>query len=346
MRASGIIKKAICLILAAAAALTLVSCKREPAKRTAVFYDYFDTVITLTAYTDDAARFEEAKAEAETVFSRLHRLFDIYNEYEGMVNLAAVNASAGESVHVDGDIIDLLRRGKEYCALTGGAVNIAMGAVLRLWHECRAGAEADPASARLPGEAELKSASEHCDINDLLIDEENGTVTLADLEMSVDVGAIAKGFAADRAARALSEFGFPFMLNCGGAVTAYGSKPDGGAWKAGVTDPMNTEGYAAVVPITEGSLSTSGSYLRYFTVGGREYGHIIDPDTLYPAETIASVTVFVPGEGGACLSDALSTACFILGTEKGMELIINCSGAEALFESTDGVISKTEGFPG
>ena len=332
-------------MLAAAAALTLVSCKRETAKRTAVFYDYFDTVITLTAYTDDAARFEEAKNGAEAVFMRLHRLFDIYNEYEGMTNLASVNLAAGESVSADGDIIALLRLGKEYCALTGGSVNVAMGAVLSLWHECRDAAEEDPASARLPDAEKLNEASKHCDINGIIIDEANGTVKLNDPEMSIDVGALAKGYAADRAAEALSAYGFPFMLNCGGAVLVSGAKPNGDRWKAGVTDPLNKDGYAAVALLSEGALSTSGSYLRYFTVGGREYGHIIDPDTLYPAERIASVTVFVTGKGSACLADALSTACFILGTDKGMALIEN-AGAEAIFEAADGVLTKTDGFPG
>ena len=342
---SVIIKRLVCIALISAAVLSLTACGRAPKKRTAVFYEYFDTVITLTAYTDDEELFNEARDSAEAIFENLHRLFDIYNEYKDCVNLASVNSRAGESVAVPHDIMELLRLGKEYDALTGGSVNIAMGAVLRLWHDARERSALDPDGAALPDDTALKEASLHCRIGDVVLDEKNGTVTLNDPEMSIDVGAIAKGYAADRAAEALSSYGFPFMLNCGGAVLVSGAKPDGSPWKAGIADPQNENEYAAVAELDSGSLSTSGSYLRYFTVNGIEYGHIIDPATLYPADKTASVSVCVKGAGNACLADALSTACFILGAEEGMALINSVDGAEALFENADGSITATNGFP-
>ncbi len=234
--------------------------------------------------------------------------------------------------------MELLRLGKEYEAMTNGAVNIAMGAVLRLWHEARE-------NSVLPERAALEEAGKHCGIDDVLIDVENGSVTLADPEMSVDVGAIAKGYAADRAAETLKPFGFPFMLNCGGAVLVSGAKPDGSPWLAGIADPLNGEEYSAVARLSSGSLSTSGSYLRRFTVDGVEYGHIIDPETLFPAVGTASVSVYTAGEGTSCLADALSTACFILGQENGSALINGIDGAEALFEAANGAVNTTDGFP-
>lgn len=323
--------------------MLLSACKHVPEKRTYTIFDCFDTVITLTAYTDDAEAFDRAAKEAEETFTRLHRIFDIYNRYDDISGLAEVNARAGKPVRVEPEAAELLALGKEYEHLTGGRVNIAMGAVLKLWHECRENAAADPSSAAIPSEDDLIAASRHCDIKELIVDEPAHTVMLADPNMSVDVGAIAKGYAADKAAEKLREYGFPFMLNCGGAVLTYGVKPDGNDWSAGIADPAGGDGFAAVVTVDGAALSTSGSYLRNFTVDGVSYGHIIDPATLYPPEGTASVSVLVNGIGGAALADALSTACYIMGKDEGIAFVKDV-GAEALFVLPSGGIEATEGM--
>ncbi len=340
MRISGF-KKIISLVTAALMLAALVPGCAKAAKRTVSWFEYFDTVITLTAYTEDAVSFKEAAEETEEVFRRYHRLFDIYNEYEDIVSLAAVNRLAGESVQVDPELIELIELGRRFEELTGGAVNIAMGAVLSLWHDARTAAEAG-GPAGTPDPALLQEAAKHCGISDVQTDRAASRVRLADEGMSLDVGAIAKGFAADRAAEKLKARGFPFLLNCGGAVLAYGEKPGGVSWTAGIADPKGSGGFAATVELNGEALSTSGSYLRSFTVDGVEYGHIIDPETLFPAELdgaegerLASVSVKCGGEGCACLADALSTACWIMGAERGAELVKRV-GASAVFILADG----------
>ncbi|MBO4562342.1 MAG: FAD:protein FMN transferase [Clostridia bacterium] len=328
--------------LLAAAFLFACACVPEREKRTATFFDYFDTVITLVSYSDKAA-FDEAAAAAEEIFSSLNKLFDIYHEYDNVVNLAAVNRMAGERTEVDPAIAELVSAGKEYFELTRGAVNIAMGAVLRLWHDARINAEEDPEHASLPDEAALAEAAKHCSIDDVIV--EGNTVLLRDPEMSLDVGAIAKGYAADRVAEKLGEMGVSFMLNCGGAVLTNGKKPGGEDWIAGIADPAAAgEGFAAKVAVDSAALSTSGSYLRSFTVDGKTYGHIIDPATLRPAEGTASVSVLCVGIS-AMTADALSTACFVLGAGIGGELIEGVEGASALFVLPSGEKIASGGFP-
>lgn len=322
-----------------------VSCEHLPEKRTHTVFGCFDTVITITAYTDDEEAFTAAAAEAEDTFVRLHRLFDIYNKYEDVHGLAELNASAGEMTDLDPEAARLLSDCIGYNGLTDGTVNVAMGAVLLLWHECRENAAAHPAGAALPDETALCEAALHCDITKLTVAADGRSAMLADPAMSVDVGAAAKGYAADRAAEGLKKYGFPFMLNCGGAVLTYGKKPDGTDWLAGVADPLGGEDFAAVVPVNGAALSTSGSYLRSFTVDGRDYGHIIDPETLFPPEGTASVSVLVTGDDCAALADVLSTACYILGPEKGTELINGVPSAEALFVLPSGELTATPGFP-
>lgn len=334
--------KPILLILLAAILAASVSCARRAEKFSISWFDYFDTVITLTVYAPDADAFGKMSKETQECFERYHRLFDIYNEYEGLVNLASVNRMAGEEVAVDGEIIKLLELGKEFERLTDGRLNIAMGAVLALWHDARENASADPGSAAIPDTGALIAASEHCDIEKMILDREKGTVMLSDPIMRIDVGAIAKGYAADRAAEILASYGCPFLLNCGGAVLASGLKPDGGQWTAGILDPAG-EGFAETVAVTDAALSTSGSYLRSFSVGGKEYGHIIDPETLMPAEMVASMSVTVPIASGACLADALSTACFISGLDGAEELLSGVEGAEGIVIGTDGEVRSVSG---
>ena len=336
-------KKHICILLAAILLAALIPACSPAEKRSASYFDLFDTVITLTAYADDRT-FARMNEEAEASFRHYNELFDVYNEYEGVNNLAVVNRRAGEATAVEPDVIGLIEKGVELEKLTDGRVNIAMGAVLRLWHDCRINAEKDPYNAVIPTAEALDEAALHCWIDDVVVDREGGTVLLRDPLMSLDVGAIAKGYAADKISEELKGYGVPFLLNCGGAILTYGEKPGFKPWAAGIDDPFG-DGFSATVKLVNSALSTSGSYLRSFTAEGKEYGHIIDPDTLMPADVLESVSVIMTGEWMACSADALSTACFILGAEEGMRLIDGIEGAEAMFVMKDGSLLFSEGFP-
>lgn len=307
-------------------------------KYTATYLDLFDTVTTIVGYAGSEAEFEET---AQAIYDELleyHRLFDIYASYEGINNLKTVNDNAGIApVEVDRRIIDLLLDCRSYYELTGGKVNVVMGSVLYLWHEARDRGINDPGNAKLPDSAKLEEAARHCSFDSLVIDEETGTVYISDSVQRLDVGAIAKGWAAQRAAE-LAPRGL--LISVGGNVCATGPKDEAGTpWVVGVDNP-DGGGYLHTITVTEGSVVTSGDYQRYYVVDGEAYHHIIDPVTLYPSDHWRSVTVVCADSG---LADALSTALFLLPLAEGKALLEKC-GAEAMWVNAEGDSFYSPGF--
>lgn len=324
-------KKATCILLCLALMAALAGCGQPaPSRRQSVFVDLFDTVTVVAGYAETDEAFNQTAQALHDCLLDYHRLFDIYETYDGINNLKTVNDSAGIApVAVNREIIELLLLAREIYAQTDGAVNVAMGSVLAVWHDYRTAGLADPAHAALPPEETLRRAAEHCDIQNLVIDEQAGTVYLADPEMRLDVGAIAKGYAAGRAAETLAEAGVNrLLLSVGGNVCTVGGHPEGRPWSVGVQDPENLEGFVCAVSVYTGCVVTSGNYQRYYTVGGVDYHHIIDPDSLMPADHFNAVTVVCADSG---LADALSTALFVLPYARGSALIESIDGAEAMW---------------
>ena len=302
------------------------------------YWGAFDTVTTISGF---AASQEELDTIAQPIYDQLvwyHQLFDIYNDYPGLNNLKTVNDQAGIApVQVDGQILELLQDCKAYYEVTDGLVNAAMGGVLRLWHDARTAAKADPQQAALPDAQALEEAARHTNWDAVILDVENSTVYLADPSMSLDVGAIAKGWATQKVAE-----GAPagLLLSVGSNICATGPKPDGSGWKIGVQDPDDPAGYLATVSLQQGAAVTSGDYQRYYTVDGQDYHHIIHPATGYPATYWRSVTILCSDSG---LADMLSTALFLLPLEEGRALLARFD-AEAMWVDAVGNICKTEGF--
>ena len=305
----------------------------------ATFLDVFDTVTTVSGVTDSEETFRQRVGQIHDVLMRYHQLFDIYNAYPGINNLKTVNDHAGIGpVQVDGEVIRLLLDCRDYYELTDHAVNAAMGSVLNLWHEARTAGLDDPEHAALPEEAALQNAAAHTDWAAVEIDEEAGTVFITDPELRLDVGAVAKGWAAQRAAEATPE---GFLISVGGNVCATGPKDDSGTpWVVGITNPDGGSEYLHTLYDTDSAIVTSGDYQRYYVVDGEIYHHIIDPATLYPAGRFCSVTVICRDSG---LADALSTALFVLPREEGEALAQSC-GAEAMWVDTEGNCFYTPGF--
>ena len=305
---------------------------------TATFLTLFDTVTTVIGRADSQEAFE---VTAQAVHDKLlvyHRLFDIYNDYDGIRNLKTVNDNAGIApVQVDGTIIRLLQDCKEYYRITGGRVNVAMGSVLQLWHEARNDGLDDPANAYLPGADALAEAAKHTDPGCIVIDEAASTVYLSDPDMRLDVGAIAKGWAVEEVAK---DSPSGLLISVGGNVCATGPKDEAGTpWVVGIQNP-DGGAYLHTVYVTEGSVVTSGDYQRAYAVDGQIYHHIIDPDTLYPSGHWRSVTVVC---SDSALADALSTALFLLPLEEGKALL-ETQKAHAMWVDGDGNIYYSAEF--
>ena len=327
-----------CCILLLILCFLLGGCAPAAQKQyNAVYLDLFDTVTTIIGSGDSEEQFRQ---EAQAIYDQLlvyHRLFDIYNDYEGIANLKTVNDQAGIApVAVDSAIIELLLDCKEYYEVTDGKVNAAMGSVLKLWHEARNHGMENPDDAKLPDADALVQAAEHISFKSIVIDETASTVYISDPEASLDVGAIAKGWAAQRVAENAPK---GMLISVGGNVCATGAKADGSAWVVGVQNPDGGE-YLRKIPITDGAVVTSGDYQRTYTVDGKQYHHIIDPATGMPSTYWRSVTVVC---ADSALADALSTALFVLPLEEGKALAKEC-GAEVLWLDADGIVYTTEGI--
>ena len=324
-------------------ALLLGGCAARPSaaqdkQYTATFLTLFDTVTTIVGRAESEEAFHAKAQDIHDTLLYYHQLFDIYTDYEDINNLKTVNDNAGIApVKVDSAIIDLLTDCKAYCGATNGSVNVALGSVLYLWHEARNDSLNDPANAYLPDDAALREASLHTNFDDVIIDEAASTVFIADSALRLDVGAVAKGWAVQRAAEQTPE---GMLISVGGNVCATGPKDANGTpWVIGIQNP-DGEDYLHTVYLEHGSVVTSGDYQRAYSVGGRLYHHIIDPETLYPSVYFRSVTVICEDSGTA---DALSTALFVLPVEEGQKLLEKYA-AEAMWVDTDGKISYSPGF--
>lgn len=321
-------KKSVSLLLCL---LLLCGCSgglKQPTDQTqytATFLDIFDTVTTVVGKADGKEAFEASIQPIYNELERYHKLFDIYNEYEGINNLKTVNDKAGISpVKVDTAILDMLEDCKAYCTATNGTFNPAMGSVLKLWHDARENGVNDPSNACLPDAAALKAASQHMNPDNIILDRRGSTVYISDPKLKLDVGGIAKGWAVEKVCKNAPK---GLLISVGGNVCATGPKDENGAaWSVGIQNP-NGKNNLHVLSITSGSVVTSGSYQRAYTVNGKLYHHIIDPVTLYPGELWTSVTVVCDDSG---LADVLSTSLFLLDREKGQELL-DKFGAEALW---------------
>lgn len=311
----------------------------------------FDVHTTIIGYTTSKTEFDSyAYAAANRIFY-LHKLFDIYNDYEGINNLKTVNDNAGvRPVEVDADIIALLDLALAVPSYEeGGRVNVALGAVLRIWHDYRKAGGDDPAHAQIPPMDILAEAAKHTDPANVIIDREAGTVFLQDAEMSLDVGSVGKGYAAQQAMEAAIEAGAHSMLiNMGGNVVTRGRPMEQGKerWAIGIQNPEpSADGTVKIMDtiyVNDATIVTSGDYQRFYIVDGVRYNHIIDPETLMPAQKYEAVTVVCEHSG---VADLLTTQLFVAGKEPQVsQKMIAEANAELLYVGHDGETEATEGY--
>ena len=326
--------------------LCSVFLKKEPEQYMKAYIDIFDTVTQFIGYADTQEKFTEHAEILRDELETYHMYYDIYTvPSEGINTLRTINENAGIApVKVDQKIIDLLKFSIDLYHQTDGEINIAMGSVLKIWHVYRNNGINMPEYAALPPMEELQEAAKHTDINNIIIDEDASTVYLADPEMSLDVGSIGKGFAVQKVAEYARELGYNnLIINCGGNVATIGPKVTGENWVLGIQNPdLEAENNVLTnVSFLDGCLVTSGDYQRYYVVDGVEYCHIIDPDTLMPANYFKSVSIICDHSG---LADALSTALFNMQYEEGLALINSLENAEAIWVFEDGTVKYSENF--
>jgi thiamine biosynthesis lipoprotein len=252
-------------------------------------------------------------------------------------DLAAVNAQAGIApVTVHGDVIEVIERALYYAEITGGAFDPTVGPLAALWG---IGQE----EARIPPEEAIAETLPLINWRDVRLDKEAGTVFLTRPGMALDLGAIAKGYAADEAARIIRSARIPRgIVDLGGNIFALGVKQGNQPWRVGIQNPLGQRGsYIGVLEVRDKTLVTSGIYERYFEAEGKKYHHILSTRDGYPvSKGLLSVTIIADQSIDA---DSLSTGVFALGYEKGRTLVESLDNTEALFVFEDLRIRGTAG---
>jgi len=285
----------------------------------------FNTFINIVGYCDSEETFNKYYNEGISAFQYYNQLFDIYNNYQDLNNLKTINDNAGiQAVKVDSSIIELLLQAKAFSELSNGFFDITAGAVISLWHDARIASQDlnnNGENGFLPDINALENASKHIGFENVIIDEENKTVFITDANTQIDVGGIAKGFAAEKIAQQLENDGLEYgVVNAGGNNRIINSKPDGSQFVVGIENPSFKTPTLLSVTANDDSLSfvTSGDYQNYFWIDDANYNHIINLNTLYPADYYHSVTVICKN---STYADALSTSLFSLSYEEGTDLI-------------------------
>lgn len=331
-------KKILSLVLSFVLLFSLFGCTNTKyTKYSKSFLELFDTASSITAYDTSQENFDKKYNELYKVIKKYSELFDIYNGYEDIINIKYLNDNAyKEPIEVDKEIIDLLNFSKRAYAVTNGKVNIAMGSVLSIWHDYREDGEA------LPPKSKLIEENKHTNIDDIIIDNKNSTVFFKDKELKIDVGAVAKGYVCNKIYEYITKNNLwqNAVISLGGNIITVGSKPNGNDFVIGIENP-NSNDYLMKVNAKENtSVVTSGSYQRYYTVNGKNYSHIIDPDTLYPAEYFTSVTVI---SSDSALADAFSTALFCMSYDDGIKLVESNDKIEAIWLDNNGKTYQSSG---
>ncbi len=298
----------------------------DPNKKTTGIGFYFDTVVSLSLWGAPEGLMDEIWAACARYEQLLSKTIDASD-------VSRINNAMGQTVTVDPETWEILRRAKEISAQTGGAFSITIAPVTALW------SFTDTVTNMVPtDEARLKMLP--------LVDDqqialgENNTVTLP-AGMEIDLGGIAKGYIADKVADIIREKAYAGIVSLGGNVYTVGKKPDGSAFSVGIKDPHNPAASKAIIYTGDGTVVTSGTYERGFSFGGVRYHHILDPKTGWPSQSDLVSATFVMDS--SMTADALATACIVIGGEKSLALAKELQ-LDAMFIDKDGQAFFTEGF--
>ena len=272
-----------------------------------------------------------------SLFARMDELDGQLSSHNDLSAVSTLNRAAGEGpVAVPDELFHVVKHGIAYSRLSAGAFDITIGPVVALW-----GITGEEPG--VPDQTELEEALALLDYQRVVLFEPGKKVLLERRGMQVDLGGIAKGYAADEIAEIVRKQHFNHgLINFGGNIVAIGSRPDGTPWRIGIQHPERSRGESiGVVEVVDKTVVTSGKYERFFVHDGVRYHHIIDTATGYPVENgIASVTIVTDSSMKA---DALSTAVFILGMDAGLELVRSFDGVEAIIVTEENAVHLTEG---
>jgi thiamine biosynthesis lipoprotein len=290
------------------------------------------TLVTITSVARSEAA---AQAAATAGFSEIHRLEQLLSTWIPASELSQVNASAGVTpVHVSPETITIVQRAIQAGEMTHGGFNIAIGPAVEAWSVTE--------GQRIPTESELEALRPLVDPQAIHIDVLKRTIFLGKVGMRIDVGGIGKGYAADLAAETMQKTGaVAGVVALSGDIKTFGRLPDGKMFPIGIQHPREDGSVLAWIDLEDEAISTAGDYERFFERDGVRYHHILDPRTLQPARGCQSVTV-IAREG--VWADGLDTGIFVMGAERGMELVEQLPDVEAIIVDAEGRVLVSSGL--
>jgi thiamine biosynthesis lipoprotein len=322
----------ICLLLLAA-----TGCRRNTAggyRQVERSEFLMGTLVTIKIYDEDSDRGNSA---ADRALERIREIEGLMSANLESSEVGVINREAGtKPVAVSKDTFSVIEKGLYYGNLSGGLFDITVEPLVKLWG-------IGTQSAGIPDRAELESALGLVDYKKVDLGGDTREVFLKEPGMGLDLGGIAKGYAADEAKKILVSEGIEHaIINLGGNIQTVGLKFDGTPWNIGIKDPEDPAGaLLGVARINDSTVVTSGDYERYFEEDGKRYHHILDPYTGYPGRgEMRAVTILTSSSFDA---DALSTSVFLMGIERGMELIEILDGVEAIAVTRDRQVVTSSG---
>lgn len=290
------------------------------------------TLVTITA----AARSEAAAQAAATAgFAEIRRLEELLSTWIPTSELSRVNASAGVMpVQVSPETLTVVQRAMQAAEMTDGGFNIAIGPAVDAWRVTE--------GQRIPTEAELDALRPLVDLQAVHVNVREQTIFLDKAGMQIDVGGIGKGYAADQAVEALRSAGaVAGIVALSGDIKTFGRLPGGKMFPVGIQHPRQEGEVLVFIDLEDEAISTAGDYERFFERDGARYHHILDPRTLQPARSCQSVTV-IAREG--VWADGLDTGIFVMGPERGMELVEQLLDVEAVIVDHEGLVHVSSGL--
>lgn len=304
-----------------------------PVSRTGL---YFDTVVSVTLY--------EYEGSSDRIFDECIKMCERYESlFSATVpdsDIWRINNAGGSAVTVDPETAKLISDALEYSRSSGGLIDPTIGGVCELWD---ISSQVASGSYHIPDDESISEALSHVDHEKITVS--GNTVTVSDPDAHLTLGFIAKGYVADRIAEYLAEAGVASaLIDLGGNIKAVGNKPDGLDFHIGIQKPFADKGEPiTTVSVRDASVVSSGVYERYFTLNDHIYHHIFDTEKGYPVDgNVIGVTVISSSSEEA---DVLSTLCLITGVEKGLDLIEDTEGVEAMFITSDYALHASSGWP-
>lgn len=290
------------------------------------------TIMQLKAYG------KKSQKAIEEAVKRIDEIENKMSAFKSESEVSKINNNAGlKTEKVSEDTFYVIKKAKRYCSLSEGAFDVTIRPIVDLW---KIGSE----KARLPEKREIADKLKLVNYKDILINEEESSAALKNKNQKIDLGGIAKGYAADQVKKVFLQNDInSAIINLGGNIFVLGSKEDGKAWTVGIQDPLKYRGeFVGIVSAVNKSVVTSGNYERYFEVEGKRYHHILDPRTGYPSESdIISVSVI---SNMSIDGDGLSTGLYIMGCKKAFSLVEALEGVDAVFITSDKKVYVTSGI--